>query len=130
MSSSPKTVDDQLSPEMRLKISRHHKLMDAADAAGGVQPPPVLNRRTGELHEFGLRRAFDGAWVLELLSAIGCTKEQVDAAIFVLQPLIDHRVKINAKLLQQLTIFHELPTNEQSRQMRADFNRSQIHPVK
>jgi len=22
--------------------------MDAADAAGGVQPPPVLNRRTGE----------------------------------------------------------------------------------
>ena len=95
-----------------------------------MQPPPVLNRRTGEMHEFGRRRAFDGAWVLELLSATGCTQEQVDAAIFVLKPLIDHRVKINATLLGLLPIFSEQPTQKQMQQMRADFNRSQIHLIK
>ena len=82
------------------------------------------------MHEFGRRRAFDGAWVLELLSATGCTQEQVDAAIFVLKPLIDHRVKINATLLGLLPIFSEQPTQKQMRQMRADFNRSQIHLIK
>ena len=32
-----------------------------------VQPPPVFNRRTGEEHTFGPRRAYDGAWVIEML---------------------------------------------------------------
>jgi hypothetical protein len=129
MSSSPKTVGDQLSPDMRRKIARLHKQMRAAEAAGGVQPPPVLDRRTGEMREFGPRRAFDGAWVLEMLSASGCTKEQVDAAIFVLEPMIEHSVKIDADLVGLLTTFYELPSRGQLRQRQIDFNRSQIHLV-
>jgi hypothetical protein len=56
-----------------------------------VYPPsPIINRRTGAETPFGPRRAFDGAYMLELLAATGCTKADIEAAIFVLQPLIDH----------------------------------------
>jgi len=56
-----------------------------------VYPPsPIINRRTGAQTPFGPRRAFDGAYMLELLAATGCTKADVDAALFVLQPLADH----------------------------------------
>jgi hypothetical protein len=56
-----------------------------------VYPPsPIINRRTGAETPFGPRRAFDGAYILELLRATGCTRADVDAALFVLQPLIDH----------------------------------------
>ena len=99
--------------------------MEAADAAGGVQPPPVLNRRTGEKHTFGTRRAYDGAWVLDMLGASGCTKSEVDAAIFVLEPLIEHGIKIDKGLLELLTIFHEPVPKEQLRKMW----RSQFHIV-
>ena len=56
-----------------------------------VRPPsPITNRRTGAETPFGPRRAYDGAYILELLSASGCTKADIDAALFVLQPLVDH----------------------------------------
>jgi hypothetical protein len=103
--------------------------MAAATAAGGVRPPPVLNRRTGEHHTFGPRRAYDGAWVLEMLGASGCTKSEVDAAIFVLEPLIKHGVKINKGLLSLLTMFNDPVDIKELRQMRADFKRSQLHIV-
>ena len=114
---------------LRKRISRLHQQMAAATASGGVQPPPVFNRRTGEEHTFGPRRAYDGAWVIEMLGASGCIKSEVDAAIFLLEPLIEYGVKIDESLLRLLTIFHEPVPMQQLRQMQADANRSQFHIV-
>jgi len=74
---------------------------------------------------FGPRRAFDGAWVMEMLGASGCTREEVNAAIFVLEPLIEYGVKIDSDLLKLLAWFCEPPTKEERVQSR----RSQIHIV-
>lgn len=129
MTMSSNTDDDQLPPELRRKLSRLRKQMAAADAAEWVQPPPVLNRRTGEEHKPGPRRAYDGAWLLEMLGASGCTSAEVDAAIFVLEPLIGHGVKIDKGLLKLLANFHEPMPERQKRQVRADFKRSQFQLV-
>ncbi len=112
--------------KMRRKIARLHQQMAADEARGGVQPPPVTNRRTGEVHTFGRRRAYDGAWVIEMLGASGCKTLEVAAAIFVLEPLIEHGVKIDKGLLELLTIFHEPPPPELLRRLHAEFNRSQL----
>jgi hypothetical protein len=129
MTMSSKTDDDQLPPKLRRKLSRLHKQIAAAGAADWVQPPPVLNRRTGEEHPFGPRRAYDGAWALEMLGASGCTRAEVDAAIFVLEPLNGHGVKIDKGLLKLLANFHEPVPARQLVQMRADCNRSRFHVV-
>jgi hypothetical protein len=123
-------MTDTLSNSLQRKLRRRHRQMDAADAAGGVQPPPVLNRRTGETTTFGPRRAYDGSWMLEMLGASGCTKAEVEAAIFVLEPLIERGVKIDKDLLELLTVFYEPIPQDQLRQAQADFKRSQIHIVK
>jgi hypothetical protein len=34
--------------------------------------PEIVNRRTGDVTKFGPRRAIDGAYVVEVLSASGC----------------------------------------------------------
>lgn len=118
-----------LNNPMLRKIARLHRQMDAAEAAGGVQPPPIVNRRTGEVRPFGPRRAFDGAWVIEMLGASGCTKEEVDGAIFVLEPLIEHGIKIDKDLLELLTIFYEPVPMDELRKMETDFKRSQFRIV-
>jgi hypothetical protein len=130
MAHAAKNDLDQLSPELRRKLSRLHKWMDAAEAAGGVQPPRILNRRTGKWHEFGPRRAYDGTWMIEMLGASGCTTEQVDAAIFVLEPLIEWSIKIDKDLLKLLTFFYEPVPEQKLRQLQRDLNRSQLHIVK
>ena len=68
---------------------------------------PVINRKTGEKTEFGPRRADDGAWVLEMLGAYGCSKAEVEAAIFVLEALIEHNVKIDKDLPNLLRKFRQ-----------------------
>ena len=115
MTSSRKTLGDELSPEMKRKIARLHKRRDKIEAENphGVQPPPVRNRVTGELHEFGPRRCFDGAWFIELLAKSGVTREQALTAQYVLEPLIEHGVKINAHTVQLLSMAYTEPTKEQ-----------------
>lgn len=73
---------------------------------------PIINRRTGAQTPFGPRRAFDGAYKLELLVASGCTNADVDAARFVLQPLVEHgfvREKVG-DLIVLLQLFCAPPT--------------------
>jgi hypothetical protein len=100
--------------------------MAAATAAGGVQPEPVTNRRTGEVTEFGHRRAFDGAWVVMMLNAYGCTKAEVDAAIFVLKALVEYDVRIDKKLPELLAMFYEQPSQKELARMFAEHNRPQL----
>ena len=95
----------------------------------GVQPPPVLNRRTGETRTFGPRRAYDGAWIIEMLGASGCTRSEVNAAIFVLEPLIEYGVKIDKELLKLLALFYNPVPVKQLRQMQTDYNRSKLRIV-
>jgi hypothetical protein len=60
-------------------------------ALGGVSPPsPIKNRRTGYEQPFGSRRAYDGAYLLEVLAASGCWKDDVQKALFVLQGLTEN----------------------------------------
>jgi hypothetical protein len=124
---SEQKLDPKLLRQIR-QLHRRSRRLAALDL-DSVQPPPIVNRRTGETTTFGQRRAFDGAWVLEMLGASGCTKEEVNAAIFVLEALIEHGVKIDKNLLDVLTIFHGPVPVEQLRQMWADHNRSQLHIV-
>ena len=53
-------------------------------------------------------RAYDEAWVLEMLGAYGCTKAEIEAAIFVLEALIEHDVKIDKDLPNLLRMSSEL----------------------
>ena len=87
---SEQKLDPKLLRQIR-QLHRRSRRLAALDL-DSVQPPPIVNRRTGETTTFGHRRAFDGAWVLEMLGASGCTKEEVNAAIFVLEALIDEHV--------------------------------------
>jgi hypothetical protein len=125
--------EQKLDPKLLRQIRQIHRQRRRLAALGldSVQPPPIVNRRTGATTEFGQRRAFDGAWVIEMLGASGCTKEEVAAAIFVLQPLLEHEVIIDKDLLGTLALFHEpqLLTVEQRRQRDADYNRSQFRIV-
>jgi hypothetical protein len=123
------TSPEKLPQKLRQKLRRLHQQMNAAEAAGGVQPPPILNRRTGETHTFGPRRALDGAWLVEMLGASGCTKAEVDSAIFVLELLIEHGIKIDKDLLKLLGVFYEPIPMEKLRQAQAELNRSRLHIV-
>ena len=64
-----------------------------------------------------------------MLGASGCTKEEVDAAIFVLEPLLQHGVRIDNGLLELLTAFHEPVPVDELRKMETDFKRSQFRIV-
>ncbi len=82
------TNGDELSPKMRRDLKRLHRQMDAADAAGGVEPPtPIENLRTGQLTHFGSRRSFDGSYVLELLAAKGVLHSEVEGLRFIAKAL-------------------------------------------
>jgi hypothetical protein len=90
-------------------------------AAGSVTPKPeVINRRTGYVQQFGPRRAFDGAYIGEVLAASGCWTEDVEKALWVLAPLVecdcgDCTVKDLLDLLPK--VFHEQLTPEQCDQL-------------
>jgi hypothetical protein len=57
----------------------------------GVTPTlEIVNRRTGQTTAFGPRRAFDGAYALEVLGASGCHLDDIRKALWVLQPLAKH----------------------------------------
>jgi hypothetical protein len=117
---------ETLSPAMQRKIKRLHKQMDEADAAGGVIPlSPIINRVTGKATEFGNRRAYDGAYLLELLSALGCTREQVVSTRYVLDLLNEHDLKIDKNLPNLLRAFSEQPTSEDE----AERHRKGFHVV-
>jgi hypothetical protein len=104
---------EKLSPELQRKIKRLHKQMDAAEATGGVIPPtPIINRVTGQKTPFGPRRAYDGSYLLELLSALGCTGEQVASTRYVLDLLNEHDLKIDKSLPNLLQCFCEQRTTE------------------
>jgi hypothetical protein len=117
---------EKLSPELQPKIKRLHKQMDAADAAGGVDPPtPIINRVTGQETPFGGRRAYDGAYLLELLSALDCTGEQVASTRYVLNLLNEHDLKIDKSLPNLLQGFYEQVSNEDN----AERHRKDFHVV-
>jgi hypothetical protein len=102
---------------MRRKLSRLHKQMDAAEAAGGVTPTAeIVNRRTGYVQHFGPRRAFDGAYAGEVLAASSCWAEDVEKALWVLAPLADHNCgdwTVKDLLSVLPAVFHEQVTQEQ-----------------
>jgi hypothetical protein len=90
-------------------------------ALGGVVPPtPIINLRTGQVTHFGPRRAYDGAYVSELLRAKGIQQRDVEGFRFIaraLGPEFDH-LKIG--YLDQISIlFHEQMTEEDYAAMRA-----------
>ena len=120
------SLAETLSPAMQRKIKRLHKQMDEADAAGGVDPPtPIINRVTGQETCFGPRRAYDGAYLLELLSALGCTREQVVSTRYVLDLLNEHDLKIDKNLPNLLRAFFEQRTTEDE----AERHRKGFHVV-
>ena len=110
-----------LNNQMRRKLSRLHKQMDAADASGGVTPTPeIVNRRTGYVQKFGPRRAFDGAYVGEVLAASGCWTEDIEKALWVLAPLADHNCgdwTVKDLLSVLPAVFYEQVTQEQWNQL-------------
>jgi DNA-binding PucR family transcriptional regulator len=64
-----------------------------------------------------------------MLGASGCTKEDVAAAIFVLEPLLEHDVKIDKDLLELLALFYEPVPLKELRQWGAELNRSKFRIV-
>jgi hypothetical protein len=108
---------DELSPEMRREINRLHRRMRRQEADGGVTPTPeIVNCRTGYVQKFGLRRAFDGSYVGEVLAASGCWTEDVEKALWVLAPLAEHNCgdwTVDDLLRVLPTVFHEQLTREQ-----------------
>ncbi len=108
---------DELSPEMRRELKRLHRRMRRQVADGGVTPTPeIVNRRTGYVQKFGARRAFDGAYVGEVLAASGCWTEDVEKALWVLAPLAEHNCgdwTVNDLLRVLPVAFHEQVTREQ-----------------
>jgi hypothetical protein len=74
----------------------------------GVTPPsPIINRRTGKSTLFGARRAYDGAYVLELLNATGCTAEEAATVATVLAPLLENCDRVTVETLLNLLSTYE-----------------------
>jgi hypothetical protein len=102
-------------------LERFHRQMNG-EAAEGVTPnAEVVNRRSGYVQKFGQRRAFDGAYVGEVLAASGCWTEDVERALWVLAPLAEHNcgdwtVKDLLDVLP--SVFHEQVTREQWKELR------------
>jgi hypothetical protein len=72
-----------------------------------IPPTPIINRHTGTETQFGPRRAFDGAYVLELLNASGCTAEEAKTVVTVLEPLLENCDGFTIKqFLNLLRIYH------------------------
>jgi hypothetical protein len=113
---------DELSPETRREINRLYRRMHRQEADGGVTPTPeIANRRTGYVQKFGLRRAFDGSYVVEVLAASGCWTEDVEKALWVLAPLAEHNCgdwTVNDLLRVLPAVFHEQLTREQGDRLR------------
>jgi hypothetical protein len=117
--SRPKTTGaNTLSASFKRKLGRSHRQMDADERAGPVQPPPVRNRRTGRMHQFGSRRALDGAWMLELLAAAGCTHADYEGALYVLDMLLEFHVPINRNTVALLHSGWEMPPPRPRRRLR------------
>jgi hypothetical protein len=78
-------------------------------------PETVTNRRTGYVQKFGPRRAFDGAYVGEVLAASGCWTHDIETALWVLKPLAEHCGDWTVKMLLDAlpVVFHEQITEEQ-----------------
>jgi hypothetical protein len=90
-------------------------------SSDGVTPPtPIMNLRTGQLTHFGPRRAYDGAYIIELLAAKGIQQRDIDSFRFVAQaicPMFEH-LKIR-ELADLSGLFHEQLTEEDCEAMRA-----------
>jgi hypothetical protein len=116
------TEDDKLPPEVRRELKRVHRRMKQHAEAGGVIPTPeIVNRRTGYVQQFGRRRAFDGAYVGEVLAASGCWTEDLENALWVLAPLADHNCgdwTVKDLLRALPPVFHEQWTRAQLNQLR------------
>jgi ADP-ribosylglycohydrolase len=97
-----------------------------------VTPPsPIKNRRTGYEQQFGDRRAYDGAYILELLAASGCWTDDVQKTLFVLQGLTENgQGHITAEQLAGLLpIFYEQATMEEMEQIRGGGSGRKINGV-
>jgi hypothetical protein len=74
---------------------------------------PIRNQVTGIETLFGPRRAADGAYVLELLRALGVTNKQADTTHYVLDLLEDYGIfddtGLSHTLLTLLPAFYEQP---------------------
>lgn len=114
------TDGDELSPKMRRDLKRLHRQMDAADAAGGVEPPtPIENLRTGQLTHFGPRRSFDGSYVLELLAAKGVMRSEIQGLRFIAQALGPEFAHMKIGELDNLSVaFCEQITEEEWKKLR------------
>jgi hypothetical protein len=92
-------------------------------ATGYVSPKPeIINRRTGHVQKFGPRRAFDGAYVGEVLAASGCWTEDIEKALWVLAPLVEcdcGELTVRDLLDVLPKVFHEQITPEQWEQLRS-----------
>jgi hypothetical protein len=70
---------DDLPLGLRKQIEAVHRRMAENAATGGVRPnPTIANRRTGYVQHFGARRAFDMAYVCEVLAASGCIDRDIE----------------------------------------------------
>jgi hypothetical protein len=79
-----------------------------------VHPPtPIENLRTGELTHFGIRRAFDGAYIAELLAAKGCHQSDYEGLRFIAEALGPEFAHMKIGDLRDMSvIFHESFTEE------------------
>jgi hypothetical protein len=117
------TDDDGPTLEFLSTIERFNRQKDREDAAGFATPTPeIVNRRTGYIQKFGARRAFDGCYVGEVLAASGCWTKDVEKALWVLAPLVEHNcgdwtVKDLLDVLP--VVFHEQLTKDQREELRA-----------
>jgi hypothetical protein len=117
---NPHDSGEQVSPKMRRDLKRLHRQMAADEAAGGVVPPtPIENLRTGQLTHFGPRRAYDGAYVGELLSAKGIRQSDVEGLRFIAKALGPEFAHMKIGELDKLSIlFHEQITEEEMKALR------------
>ena len=77
---------------------------------GGVTPnPTITNRRNGFVTHFGARRAFDGAYVAEVIAASGCSASDIAGLVFCLEALAENdcREWTAGDLLEISALFRE-----------------------
>ena len=72
-----------------------------ADDEPLVKEHNVVNRRTGHVKQGFHRRAYDGAYILELLSYSGCWQSDIDAA---LQSLADWSAEVGVEETEATTV--------------------------